>query len=141
MNTHLNSKSSTGPDLSIRRRGLATPYSAMVGGEGFDGASGDAQHSPAALQAAWDKLYRARSILEAEQAHLRDDRIAIQGAVEDLERRLQAVIAREERVRQMELQATLDREEAEDARRSESSIIKITKAPFEIARTVFSSRK
>ena len=95
----------------------------------------------AALQAAWDKLYRARSILEAEQAHLRDDRIAIQGELDALDAREQAVAAHEERIRQIELQASLAREEAQDEKESESTISRLTRAPFDIAKSVFGQKK
>jgi hypothetical protein len=98
-------------------------------------------HGQAALQAAWDKLYRARAILEAEQAHLRDDRIAIQGELDSLDAREQAVAARELRIRQIELQAALAQAEAEDERESESTISKLTKAPFHMARSVFGQKK
>ena len=63
------------PDLALRRRGFSIPPRPMEsdGTVPFDGvSSGQAQ---TALQQAWDKLYRARAILEAEQVHLRDDRI------------------------------------------------------------------
>ena len=95
----------------------------------------------AALQAAWEKLHRAREILEAEQAHLRDDRIAIQGELDALDAREQAVAAHEERIRQIELQASLAREEAQDEKESESTISRLTRAPFDIAKSVFGQKK
>lgn len=142
MTMHSPSKTPSGPELSIRRRSHASAQHLAFGSAApFDAGQVQDPHSPVALQAAWDKLYRARSILEAEQAHLRDDRIAIQGAVEELEMRLQAVIAREERVRQLELKAQLDREDAEEARNEQSAIARITKAPFVMARSVFTGKK
>lgn len=109
----------------------------------FDSAE-NPQFGQSALQVAWDKLYRARAILEAEQAHLRDDRIAIQGEVEALEMRERAVAAREMRVQQLELQAmlALDEEEAkEEAKESQSALSKLTRAPFDMARSVFKAKK
>jgi hypothetical protein len=99
------------------------------------------EYSQTALQGAWDKLYRARSILEAEQAYIRDDRIALQGEVEALEARERAVSAREIRIKQIELQAALLKEEEQDERESESTILKLTRAPFSMARSVFGSKK
>jgi len=97
-----------------------------------------------ALEAAWDKLYRARSLLEAEQVHLRDDRIALQGVLDDIVRREEAVSARELRIQQIERAQELDKEEAAEAaaeRESRSAIAKLTHAPFEIARSVFGPKK
>jgi hypothetical protein len=101
-------------------------------------------HGPAALQAAWDKLYRARSILEAEQAHLRDDRIALQGEIDALEAREQALATREMRVRHIEiqaLQAALDKEEAQEEKENASTLAKLTRGPFAIARSVLGKKK
>jgi hypothetical protein len=47
------------------------------------------------LQNAWDKLYRARALLEAEQAHLRDDRLALTEEIKRLSEREERVSARE----------------------------------------------
>jgi hypothetical protein len=111
---------------------------------GFHDQPEDAPSGPygqAALQSAWDKLYRARSILEAEQAHIRDDRLVFQGEVDALEAREQAVAARELRIRQIELQMALDMEEEKDARESASALTKLTRAPFDLARSVFGAKK
>jgi len=78
--------------------------------------AGGGPYGHAALQGAWDKLYRARSILEAEQAHIRDDRIALQGEIDALGAREQAVAARELRIRQIELQSALLKEEEQEER-------------------------
>jgi hypothetical protein len=107
-------------------------------------AAASSQFGQAALQSAWDKLYRARSILEAEQAHVRDDRIVLQAEVDALEAREHAVASRELRIRQIELQMALLKEEELDEkeeRENESTIAKLTRAPFEIARSVFCSKK
>jgi hypothetical protein len=132
------------PELSLKRREGSTapvpmPYDNTLPFE-RGGATSD-PYGPSALQAAWDKLYRARSLLEAEQAHMRDDRIAIQGELDALELREQAVAARELRVQQIELHMRLDQQDAEDARESRSTIAKISSAPFELARSVFGTKK
>jgi len=106
----------------------------------FEGDSSN-PYGYAALQAAWDKLYRARALLEAEQAHLRDDRIALQGEVDALEVRRQAIVTREVRIQQLELKAALDKEEAEDSKDSQSTMSKLTRAPFEMARQVFGKKE
>jgi len=93
-----------------------------------------------ALQEAWDKLYRARAILEAEQAHLRDDRIALQGEIEALDMREQTLAKREWNIREYERLMALERAEAED-KASESTISKLTRAPFDMARSVFGQKK
>jgi DNA repair exonuclease SbcCD ATPase subunit len=98
-------------------------------------------YGTASLQEAWDKLYKARAILEAEQNHLRDDRIALQGEIDALNAREQAVAARELRIQQIELQAELARVEEEEARASESPFAKLTRAPFRMARSVFDPKK
>lgn len=131
------------PELSLKRRGhssIQTPIESDDSTPPFESDSAD-PHGHSALQAAWDKLYRARSILEAEQAHLRDDRIAIQGELDALDAREQTVAAHEARIRQIELKAALDREEAEDAKESESTIARLTRAPFDIAKSVFGQKK
>ena len=155
MNTNAPFPAPNRPELSLKRREPgssqapmpATPPPMPFGsnvpfgsGAPFEGDSSN-PYGYAALQAAWDKLYRARALLEAEQAHLRDDRIALQGELDALEVRRQAVIAREMRVQQMELSAALDKEEAEDAKETQSTMSKLTRAPFEMARQVFGPKK
>ena len=139
------------PELSLKRRSHSVTQAPMESMESdsntpFD-TSDTGPHGLAALQAAWDKLYRARSILEAEQTHLRDDRIALQGEIDALEGREQALAVREQRVKLVEiqaLQAALDKEEAQDAQQakdSESALSKLTRAPFDLARSVLGKKK
>jgi hypothetical protein len=133
------------PELSLKRRGQSSQYNPTESGSAapFEGED-QALHSQAALQAGWDKLYRARAILEAEQAHLRDDRIAIQGELDALDAREQAVAARELRIEQLELKARIAMAEAAEAaqeKESESTIAKLTRAPFDMARSVFGQKK
>jgi hypothetical protein len=105
----------------------------------FDGVPGSTVQS--ALQQSWDKLYRARAILEAEQAHLRDDRISMQGDFDALQAREQALLAREQRIQQLELQTALDRAEEADAQAQGSALSRLTRAPFDMARSVFGPKK
>jgi hypothetical protein len=136
------------PELSLKRRSHSIAQAPMESMESdsntpFD-TSDTGPHGLAALQAAWDKLYRARSILEAEQTHLRDDRIALQGEIDALEGREQALAVREQRVKLVEiqaLQAALDKEEAQEEKDSESALSKLTRAPFDMARSVLGKKK
>lgn len=128
------------PELSLRRR-IRSPRS-LFESESYSPFSSTEDETPghAALQAAWDKLYRARAILEREQCHLRDDRIALQGELEAIEAREQAVASRELRIQQLEMQAALDLEEKQEEEDSRSTLSKLTRAPFDMARSVFGQR-
>ena len=130
------------PDLSLKRRGNTTPPIPM---EADDIVSKERRiagpYGTASLQEAWDKLYKARSILEAEQNHLRDDRIVLQGEIDALNAREQNVAARELRIQQVELQAELARADEEERKASESPFSKLTRAPFRMARSVFDPKK
>lgn len=134
------------PELSLKRRessSTSRPPMAVEGSEHSDG-NENAPRGQTALEAAWDKLYRARSLLEAEQVHLRDDRIAIQGVLEDIVRREEAVSAREQRMERIEQSYALAQAEADEAaeeREARSAIAKLTQAPFDIARSVFGLKR
>jgi hypothetical protein len=129
------------PDLALKRRAhpIARPMESdnTVPFEGED----LAHRGQSALQAAWEKLYKARSILEAEQVHLRDDRIALQGEIEQLQRREENVAAHELRLHQIEQQAQLQIEEEQDARSTASPLAKLSRVPFDVARSVFGPKK
>jgi len=128
------------PDLSIKRRSVISRPMESDSSAPFD--SEDAgRSSQSALQAAWDKLYKARSILEAEQAHLRDDRIALQGELDMILQREANVAARELRIQQMEYQAQLAIADAQAEKDNESALSKLTRAPFDMARSVFGQKK
>ncbi|HMD61659.1 MAG TPA: hypothetical protein VKG78_09515 [Opitutaceae bacterium] len=154
MNTNAPFPAPFRPELSLKRREpgstqppMGTPPPMPFGsgvpfgsGAPFEGDSSN-PYGYAALQAAWDKLYRARALLEAEQAHLRDDRIALQGELDALEVRRQTIAARETRIQHLEATAAIDQEEAEDERDAPSAMSKLTRAPFEMARHVFGPKK
>lgn len=100
----------------------------------------------AALQAAWEKLHRAREILEAEQNHLRDDRIVLRDMEATVKRREEAVALREARLAEREklvLEATpgtnspIPTPAVED---KDSAVTRLTRAPFDLARSVFGKR-
>lgn len=100
----------------------------------------------AALQAAWEKLHRARELLEAEQNHLRDDRIVMHDQAEALKRREEALAAREAALVEREAlvnQALHGGAEALPAASepSKSAMTRLTRAPFDMARSVFGGKK
>lgn len=103
----------------------------------------------AALQAAWEKLHRAREILEAEQTHLRDDRIAIREMEATVKRREEAVAQREAELAEREkliIAATPPpppepEPAAAPTEEAVSTVSRLTRAPFDLARSVFGGKK
>lgn len=98
----------------------------------------------AALQAAWEKLHRARELLEAEQNHLRDDRIVMRDQMETVKRREEAVTAREAALAEREALVTAALQPAKDQASGEpsvSAVTRLTRAPFDMARSVFGGKK
>lgn len=101
-------------------------------------------HSPfegdAALQAGWEKLMRARELLEAEQAHIRDDRLNLKETAALLKRHETALTAREASLAQREamLAAATAAQVVESTK--QSTIARLTHAPFAIAKSVFGSK-
>ena len=119
---------------------------ASLPGLSFTPAVAPTPGSDAALQAAWEKLHRAREILEAEQNHLRDDRIVLRDLEATIKRREEAVAIREAQLAEREkliLAATPSTGSnppiplGEDS----SAVAKITRAPFDLARSVFGAKK
>lgn len=102
--------------------------------------SGAPFESDPSLQIAWDKLIRARELLEAEQAHLRDDRLNLKETAAVLKRREDAIALREARLAQREeqLSAAVDASIAEHTKAS--TFARFTQAPFAIAKSVFGSK-
>lgn len=106
-------------------------------------------HAPfiddAALQSAWEKLHRAREILEAEQKNLIDDRISLQDLQKQLKKREEVVAGREARL--VEREALITATTAKPApqptagEQTMSAVTKITRAPFDMARSVFRGKK
>ena len=93
-----------------------------------------------ALQAGWEKLLRARELLEAEQAHVRDDRLNLKETAALLKRHEVALMARETSLAQREefLAAATAAQVVESAK--PSTITRLTMAPFAIAKSVFGSK-
>lgn len=98
----------------------------------------------AALQAAWEKLHRARALMEAEQEHLRDDRIAQHDWETEMKQREEAVATREAELAAREAQlaaATAETSEPVAGEHTMSAVTRLTRAPFEMARSVFGGKK
>jgi hypothetical protein len=100
-----------------------------------------------ALQAAWEKLHRSRELLDAEQTHMREERIMVHEKESDIMRREKAVTAREARVlerEQLVAEATPPLSEEPQPVASEhtmSAVTRLTRGPFNMARSVFGSKK
>ncbi len=97
-----------------------------------------------ALAAGWEKLHRARELLEVEQLHLRDERIMLHGQAEALKQRETQVIAREIEVVQREslLAEVPDAEPQPIAgEHTISAMTRLTTAPFRMARSVLLGKK
>jgi len=95
----------------------------------------------AALQAGWEKLHRARELLEAEQAHLRDDRLNLKETAALLKRHEVALTAREDSLAQREamLAAAIAAQQAGPVRHP-SAILRFTQSPFTLAKAVFGGK-
>lgn len=95
------------------------------------------------LQAAWEKLHRAREILEAEHKNLRDDRISMRELELMLKRREEELVEREARLAEREaliVAATAPATPAQ-SQSGRSAVTRITRAPFDLARSVFGGKK
>lgn len=102
----------------------------------------------AALQTAWDKLHRARELFESEQRHLRDERIVLSEKETDVQHREQAVEARESRVAAREELVTaaspagpMASDEPVASEPTMSAVTRLTRAPFNLARSVFRGKQ
>jgi hypothetical protein len=92
------------------------------------------------LQAAWEKLHRARELLEAEQMHLRDDRTAIREKQESIKQHEALLAEREAAVAQREAlvtAATGNTAHPIAGEHTMSTVTRLTRAPFDMARSVF----
>jgi DNA repair exonuclease SbcCD ATPase subunit len=97
----------------------------------------------AGLHVAWEKLHRARELLEAEQNHLREDRLALKEHLEQLRHREDAVAAREAQVaaREALIVAAAGKPVLVATESTPSAVSRLTRAPFDMARSVFGGRK
>ncbi|MEO7413355.1 MAG: hypothetical protein ABIZ81_08350 [Opitutaceae bacterium] len=130
-------------EMDTGRGGQAARSTAPFGGRSIAPFS----HEDAGLDAAWQKLHRARELTEAEQAHLRDDRLSMRAIEADLKQREAALEAREARVAaQVELLAAatppLPKRSESKARepiagqQTLSAFTRLTRAPFMIAESL-----
>ncbi len=125
-----------GPVRSTAR--TAVPFVRPSSNAPFDGDS--------ALQAAWGKLHRARELFESEQTHSRDERIATQERENEIKRREKNVAERELRVAERE-RALLESavlaktEQPIAAEQTMSTVARLTRSPFDMARSVFGGKK
>ena len=97
-----------------------------------------------ALQAAWEKLHRSRELFEAEQNHLRDERIVLRDQQSEVKEREAAVAVREEFVterEQMIAAATAPSRQPIASEHTMSAITRLTRGPFDMARSVFGGKK
>jgi hypothetical protein len=100
----------------------------------------------AALQVAWEKLHRARELFEAEQAHMRDERIVLHDQLKELKHREEVVTRREMNVaaREQLIAATNTCAVSGEPVASEhtmSAMTRLTRGPFNMARSVFGGKK
>ena len=95
----------------------------------------------------WDKLFRARAILETEQNLVRDERQQMKVERDLVARREQEVAAREARVAEVEekrLALAAEAAAAECAAQGKSGgtmFRRLSHTPFEVARQVFGAKK
>lgn len=127
---------STGGGRSAR--GTVTPFVRPSSRTPFE--------SDAALQAAWEKLHRARELLEAEQHHQRDERMAMTEQAEALKQREERVTAREARAAERERLLAAALNTAPEAQpvageHTISAVARLTAGPFAMARSVFGGKK
>lgn len=127
-----------GSHSGVARRATATPFIRPSTRAPFEG--------DVALQAAWEKLHRARELLEAEQNHLRDDRITMREQANALKHRESTVSEREARVAERErliAEAMAIEPSAQPvaAEHTISAVARLTTAPFAMARSVFGGKK
>ena len=87
-------------DATMRRRRAEAAAPAPV--RAPEATAVPSAESSDALRTQWDKLSRARELLELEQAHLRGDRIALRDETAVVRRRAQAAAEREARVAERE---------------------------------------
>lgn len=103
-----------------------------------------AEAAAPAQQDAWQKLLRARELLEVEQKNLRDDRITLQGFEQQLKERANRLAEREASVaaREQALAATRAAAPAAPtrAKKPATAIDTLTRAPFALAKSVFGAK-
>lgn len=90
------------------------------------------------LQAGWEKVHRARELLEAEQKHLVEDRLLLQEREEALKKREAALTLREQRLAAREQTPTAAAKPK--MKKAASTMETLTRAPFAMAKSVFGAK-
>ena len=90
-------------------------------------------HDDSALQAAWAKLHRARELLDAEEAHLRNDRLAQREPEMAVRAREEAVARREQLAANAAAPAPVA-SAVPGAEETQNPLVKLTRTPFDFAR-------
>ena len=96
----------------------------------------------AALQTAWEKLHRARELLEAEQRHMSEERTALRDQQADVKRQNESFAAREAALAACEARlADAHAGEPIASEHTMSAMSRLTRGPFDMARSVFGGKK
>ncbi len=96
------------------------------------------------LQSAWDKLIRARELLEAEQTHLRDDRLSMKAELANMHRRQANLATREALVSAREERAAAPEPAVAEpiaGQHTMSVMTRLTRSPYALARSVLRGGK
>ena len=95
-----------------------------------------------ALAAAWEKLHRARELLEVEQSHVRDERSMIRDQREAKKAQEEAWAQREARLAEREaLMAEAMAAQPVASEHTLSAVTRLTRAPFEMAWSAIRGKK
>ncbi|MBL9187873.1 MAG: hypothetical protein JNK23_10365 [Opitutaceae bacterium] len=127
----------TVPPMPVPKPAVKTTPPAVSAPAGLNGFQRPSSRAPfgddPALQAAWEKLHRAREILEAEQKNLRDDRISLQDLETMLKQRMHELTEREAIVAQREAilaAAAAPAEPVPEGEPAESAVTRFTRSVF-----------
>ena len=98
-----------------------------------------------ALRAAWEKLHRALELFEAEQNHMRDERLAAREKGNEMKRREEEVTKREmwvaDRERLIaEAMPVIEEGEPIAVAQTMSAVRRLTRGPFNMARSMFGGK-
>ncbi len=107
----------------------------------FGGMSGSPFGGDEELRSAWEKLHRARALLEAEQNQVRDDRMVLRDLRADLERREGELAARETALAQRQIEVPVPSPISAGEPKSSSGVFRLAQAPLLAARAVFKTGK
>ena len=98
--------------------------------------------SDSLLASSWEKFHRARALLESEQKQMRDERMMMREAELSMKRRETELAVREEMLARREKLLTAPTAPAPtEPKKTQSTVERLTKAPFLAARSVFKTDK